>query len=281
MFSKPSAPSPDATTSTTRAPNDGASPPAFVALVFALSVPFWIVGATTGLELLPGLPVSALQAAVPVMAALVLVFRDSGSAGAVRLLARSADFTCTAAKAWYVVALLLMPAIAVVAYAVMRVMGLPLPTPEIPWSAIPGMFLAFTVFGLAEELGWSGYATDPLVARWGGVSAGMLLGLAWGAWHIVPLIQARRAPDWIAGWYLGTVASRIVIVWLYERAGKSVVSATLYHAMSNICWQLFPNRGSHYDPRVTGVVTAFVAAIIVFAFEPRQARVPARRVGRA
>jgi uncharacterized protein len=225
--------------------------------------------------------VSALQAAVPAIAALALVRRDSGTTGAFQLLARSADVTGTTAKAWYVLALALMPAITVVAYVVMRVSGLPLPAPEFPWSAIPGMFIAFLVFGLSEELGWSGYATGPLLARWGMVRTGVLLGLAWGAWHIVPLIQAHRAPDWIAGWYLGTVASRVIIVWLYERTGRSVFAAALYHTMSNICWQLFPNRGSHYDPRVSGVVTAVVAAIIVLALESRQARVHAPGAGRA
>lgn len=31
-------------------------------------------------------------------------------------------------------------------------------------------------------------------------------------WHIVPLVQAHRSPAWIAGWCLGTVASRVLIV---------------------------------------------------------------------
>lgn len=38
----------------------GRSPPAFFVLVFALSVPFWLIGAVAGIELLPGMPVSAL-----------------------------------------------------------------------------------------------------------------------------------------------------------------------------------------------------------------------------
>jgi hypothetical protein len=39
------------------------SPLAFVALLFALSLPFWVVGALAPLQPLPALPISALQAA--------------------------------------------------------------------------------------------------------------------------------------------------------------------------------------------------------------------------
>ena len=49
----------------------------FVLLLFALSVPFWIVGALRPIELLPELPVSALQAACPLLAALLLSIRFS------------------------------------------------------------------------------------------------------------------------------------------------------------------------------------------------------------
>ena len=42
----------------------------FFALVLALSVPFWLLGATTNLQLMPGLSVSALMALCPMAAAL-------------------------------------------------------------------------------------------------------------------------------------------------------------------------------------------------------------------
>ena len=46
------------------------SPLVFFVLVFVLSVPFWIVGATTGLQLTPDLPVSSFIWVCPVIAAL-------------------------------------------------------------------------------------------------------------------------------------------------------------------------------------------------------------------
>jgi uncharacterized protein len=253
----------------TSAPNAAASLAAFFALVFALSIPFWIVGAATAAELLPGLPVGALQGIVPLVAAVLLVRRASGVEGVTRLMKRCADFTRIRRKRWYVPLLLLAPAMTVATYCVMRAIGLPLPTPRFALTAIPAMVVAFLGFALAEELGWSAYATDAMHARWGVPRTGMLLGLVWAAWHIVPLMQAHRTTPWIAGWCLGTVANRVIIVWLYTATRRSVFAAALYHTTLNLSWQLFPNRGSHYDPRVSGVVTAVIAAAVMVAWTLR------------
>jgi uncharacterized protein len=48
-----------------------------------------------------------------------------------------------------------------------------------------------------------------------------------------------------------------------------VFAAALYHTTLNLSWQLFPNRGSHYDPRVSGVVAAVIAAAVMVAWTLR------------
>jgi hypothetical protein len=125
------------------------------------------------------------------------------------------------------------------------------------------------VAALGEELGWSGYAIDPMQNRWNALRASVLLGLVWAAWHIVLLVQADRSPAWIAWQSLTGVASRVLLVWLYNNTGKSVFAAALCHAMQNVSWQLFPNQGSHYDPRVTGLIAALAAAIVTVVWGPR------------
>lgn len=245
------------------------SPLKFFLLVFALSIPFWLIGAVTGLQLLPGLPVSSLSLVCLVTAAAILVYRENKTASVIELLKRSFDYKRIGAKVWYAPIVLLMPSVMVLSYGLMRLMGLPLPVPQFPVLAAPVMFLALFISALCEELGWSGYIIDPMQDRWNALQASILLGLVWAAWHYVPLMQAHRSPAWIAWWSLYTVASRVLIVWLYNNTGKSVFAAALYHAMMNVSWFLFPNYGSHWDPRITGLIVAFAAAIVTVVWGPR------------
>ena len=241
----------------------------FFLLVFGLSVPFWLLGAVTELQLLPGLPMSAFALVSPVAAAAILVHRQKGDAGVIRLLKRAFDYERITAKVWYLPILLLMPGVMVLSYGLMRVMGMPLPTPQLSVLAAVLLFFVFLLGGAAEELGWSGYIVEPMQCRWTALQASVLLGLVWAMWHIVPLVQAHRSPAWIAGWALSTVAQRILIVWIYNNAGKSVFAAILFHAMSNLGWQMFPNRGSHYDPGITGLILAVAAAVVTALWGPR------------
>ena len=241
----------------------------FFVLVLAFSVPFWFVGARTGRQLLEGLPLSALMAICPVIAASVLVYRERKMAGVIALLRRAFDYPRIREKIWYLPILLLMPGVMLVSYGVMRVLRIPLPNPHISVFAATVLFLAFFVFALGEEVGWMGYAIDPLQARWSALQASLLLGAVWAVWHVVPLVQVHRPLEWIAWWSLGTVASRVLIVWLYTNTGKSVFAAILFHAMSNVSTFLFPNFGSHYDPRITGLIIAVVAVVVIVVWGPQ------------
>jgi hypothetical protein len=64
----------------------------FFALVFALSVPFSLVGAQTNLQLVEGLPVTTLMVFCPLIAASILVYREKGRAGLTSLLERAFDY---------------------------------------------------------------------------------------------------------------------------------------------------------------------------------------------
>ena len=205
----------------------------------------------------------------PVTAALIFVYRENKTPGVTQLLRRSFDYKRIKAKLWYAPIVLLKPGVMVLSFGLMRLMGVPLPTPQFTVLAVLAMFLAFFIAALGEELGWSGYVIDPMQDRWGALQAGVLLGLVWAAWHIVPLVQAHRSPAWIAWWCLSTVATRVLMVWLYDNTGKSVFATALFHTMSNLSWQLFPIHGSYYDPRVTGLIEAFAAAIVTVVWGPR------------
>jgi CAAX protease family protein len=127
-------------------------PFAFFALVFALSTPFWIVGWIKSLQLLPGLPVSAIMSLTPVMAAAILSYQEGGTSGVLALLGRAFDLK-RVRPVWYIPAVLLMLSLTLLSYCLMRLLRLPLPRPEIPLATGLLLFIPLLVGGLAEELG--------------------------------------------------------------------------------------------------------------------------------
>lgn len=133
------------------------SPLKFFALVIGLSVPFWLLGVATDVQLMPGLSVSVLMAFCPAAAALILVHRENKAEGITALLRRSLDFRRITARRWYVPILLLMPSISIVAYGLMRWVGMPLPAPQI--SVLPTMLMSVAFFAGAVGEDWDGQAT--------------------------------------------------------------------------------------------------------------------------
>jgi membrane protease YdiL (CAAX protease family) len=238
------------------------SPLRFFVLVFALSIPIWLIQPRDW-------PISASVGA-PLIAALILVYREEGGGGVRRLLSRVFDQRRIRKGIWYGPIILLMPVVYLLTYGVMSLMGLPLPDePYFPFLMIPLLFVLFFILAIGEEVGWTGYATDPLQDRWSALTTGIILGLVTALWHFVPLIQMGRTPIWIAWWSLGSISIRILTVWLYNNTGRSLFAGIVFHAMNNLSFALFPNYGSHWDPAVAGVITAIVAVIVAFLWGSR------------
>lgn len=247
----------------------------FFSLVFALSIPFWILGATAKdlTRSLPiKLPVSALMAVCPALAALLLVAKESGLRGAKILLNSVFDQAKIKDKKWYVLLIFLMPAITLLSYWAIRVAGVSLPEAQMPLLATLVFSFVFFVGAIGEEMGWTGYVTDPLQRRWGPLGASIILGVVWAIWHIIPYTQAPQPPTWIVWQCLSTVLLRIIMVWLYNRAGKSLFAMVLFHATINVSLFLFPTYGSHYNPLVGTIFLLLTVAIVGLFREPLRPR---------
>ena len=239
------------------------SPLAFFVLVFALSIPIWLIQPRDW-------PISASVGA-PLLAALILVYREEGGGrGVRRILSRVFDQWRIRKRIWYVPIIFLMPLLYLLTYGVMRLMGLPFPDePHLLFLLIPLLFVVFFIFAIGEKVGWTGYVTDPMQDRWHALPTGIILGLVTAIWHFVPLIQMGRTPTWIAWWALSAVSIRILTVWLYNNTGRSLFAAIVFHSMNNLSFALFPNYGSHWDPAVAGVITAIAAVIVTFLWGSR------------
>jgi membrane protease YdiL (CAAX protease family) len=91
--------------------------------------------------------------------------------------------------------------------------------------------------GLFEELGWTGFAVLSLRFRHGVVGTGLIVGLAWGAWHLLVVWwgsadTAGSLPMAIclpAMAFSFLVPYRVLMVWVNERT-NSLLLAMLMHA---------------------------------------------------
>ena len=249
------------------------SPTIFFLLIVLFSLPFWVAGPIVE-RLLPAevsanLPVSALMVCAPITAAVLLVRRAQGAATARALLKRAFDCKRIKRKAWYIPIFFLMPAMMVLQYELLKLMGLELANPRIPVLMVPIWFLVFFIAALCEEVGWQGYAIGRLQARWNALTASIVLGIVWTLWHIIPFVQMGRTPTWIAWHGLGMVMARILYVWIYNNTGKSVFAVILFHAMHNVSTVLLPSYGWPYEPFVIFCILAGIVATVGFLWGPR------------
>lgn len=179
--------------------------------------------------------VAAAMLAGPAVAGLLLTVLLSGTAGLRELLSRL--FRWRVGARWYVAALLPAP---VLAAAVL--FALSLTSPIFTAESRAAILLAGITAGLTtvlEEVGWTGFAVPRLRRRHGVVATALIVGVVWGAWH---LLQGL----WIGGTYAGSLpvpvfvafsflagtaqltAYRVLMVWVYDRT-ESLLVATLMH----------------------------------------------------
>lgn len=240
----------------------------FVLLLFGLSIPLWVLGAIYDVELFPGFKLFQLPLAMPAVAALILVFRESGKDGVVALLKRTYDWRNIKSKIWYLPILLIYPSIGLLDYLIQRWSGGSMPAPQFSLVILLGYSIVFFMT-YGEELGLTGYALDPLQQGYSALTSGILLGLVWAGYHIPSfIISGYYSFDWIVWHALYTIAGRVLFVWVYNNAGKSLFSMALLHSTFGLFWTLMPatdnlqKASSYYDPRIAAFIAISYAAIV-------------------
>jgi hypothetical protein len=130
------------------------APLPFFGLTFALSAPFWVLGAIVGRSgALPmRLPASSFMVVTPILAASILTYRAAGGPGVRRLLRRAVDPHGIRAK-WLIPTLVTIPAIYVASYAVMRLEGRRMPDPTFVLVDVAVLAGVFFVAAAGEEVG--------------------------------------------------------------------------------------------------------------------------------
>ena len=154
-------------------------------------------------------------------------------------------------------------------YVVIRVLGLSLPSEfHISLLSIPVLILLFFIGAVVEEIGYMGYAIDPMQERFGALAASLLIGVPWAIWHYPSILQQGHNAIWIVWGTLGTVAVRVLIVWIYNNTGKSLFACILFHTMLNVGRPLFLRDDIHNPlvdyPEIHYSLIAIVVVIIIF-----------------
>lgn len=158
---------------------------------------------------------------------------------------RSRLFAWRAGLAWYAIAVLAAPVLMMATVLALS------PSSD---AFVPGIVTAesrtsFLLIGLGvglsaglfEELGWTGFAVPTLLERYGTLAAGLVVGVVWSAWHLLPNsvwaaeaaagelpISVYRVATGV-GVFIGYLtAFRIVMVHVYRKT-ESVLLAMLMH----------------------------------------------------
>lgn len=247
----------------------------FVLLLFALSIPLWIIGAAYDVQVFPGLKLFQLSLATPAFAALILAFSENGRRGIVALMKRTLDFRRIRPKVWYIPIFLIYPSIGLLNTLIQGLAGVAIPAPRfsililLAYSAV--FFLTFF-----EEIGLTGYVISPLQQRHGALVSGLIVGVIWASYHVPGfIISGFYSPEWIFWHALYIITGRVLFVWVYNNSGQSLFSMALLHSTFGLYWTLWPQTGNLqqappvYDPRIAALTTISYAVIVAFLWGPK------------
>jgi membrane protease YdiL (CAAX protease family) len=240
---------------------------AFFVLAFALSWWPWILYAF-------GPSPTPIASFGPFLAALVVLAITQGKSGIGGLLRRMVRWRV--GIRWYAVALLLPVGIALAATALNVLLGAQAPSAA-DLGGWTGLFSTFAVVllipnagGAWEEPGWRGFALPSLQAGRSALVASLILGAVWALWHL-PFVVATGQ---MGGWDIVIImAWTLVLTWVYNGTGGSVLIVMLFHAMFNtvsasFISPMFSGADSVRQSWLLAAVWCAVAAIVVVVNGP-------------
>jgi membrane protease YdiL (CAAX protease family) len=105
------------------------------------------------------------------------------------------------------------------------------------WQGAPVALLVETaLFWLTEEALWRGFVLPRLEVRLTPGQAGLALGVVWALWHLPLFAIAGSFQSGLpyAGFFVLTVATSVILSWLYHRSGGSVPVCALFHGVIDV-----------------------------------------------
>jgi membrane protease YdiL (CAAX protease family) len=111
-------------------------------------------------------------------------------------------------------------------------------------------------FGFGEETGWRGFALPELQRGRSAFSATMILAGVWALWHLPQFFYVFELSIAAVGWLISLFAGAIVLTWLYNSSGASILMVAIWHACFNFV---------SASTAETGILPLAVSALVIFA----------------
>ena len=176
------------------------------------------------------LPFVALAVSYIPAALAVLMLRLGGDADE-RLALRRRLTTWRVGLRWYIAAVVLVPTAYLAGVALATFWDGMFPVHLERFAFLP----LFLITNLGEEIGWRGYALPRLQQHLTPLTASVILGAVWAAFHWVALGQNPDRPwGYIAVGTVSLVAMSVVMTWLFNHTGGSIVLMVLLHATYDV-----------------------------------------------
>ena len=128
----------------------------------------------------------------------------------------------------------------------------------IPAIGLAGVLLVIFVAALGEETGWRGYALPQLQRRFSPLASSLILAVLWFAWHLPQFLVIATYRDFppagYVGMFCGLACGAVVLTWLYNRSGGSILLVAVWHGLYNVV------SGTQ---AATGILAAVVSTLIM------------------
>lgn len=200
---------------------------AFFALAYALS---WWPWLWTLLD--PAGAPSTILPTGPLLAALVVLHILGGWPAVKAFLVKIVAWRV--GLRWYLVVLLLPPAITGAAVGLNLLLGAAPAEASFPAAAdFVGKFIFILLFiGLGEEPAWRGFALPRLLGRHSALAASLILGLCHALWHIT-LFGVEYDLGNVLPWLLGVLSFAVLVTLVWRHTGGSLLLPMLFHTSVN------------------------------------------------
>jgi len=177
---------------------------------------------------------------------------------------------------WYAAALLITPLVALATLAIEGALRVPTATLEEMISTLP-LSIIWPIFAaLGEEFGWRGFYLPRLQKRRTALGSSIIVGLAWGLWHIPTQYLAFRQYGLLVVFayvfvvhIVAVTAQTTLMTWVHNNARQSVLLMILFHfGLTSTAQFLFPLNMSVMEGlrhQLTYAAFYWLAAAIVIA----------------